>query len=163
MQLLLVSFLLLSFSLVFLFPLSISFANNVSFGLIGMYSRLPISRTFKGNRKKFELSGARSKSGSYCTVNILTVEMLSENWKILLDYKSECNVKNSLNRACVLLFWVVRLFHLRFVTNNISFHKYYMPSYNTSMGNSKSTFGKTVNCFFLPLFKRSKHSSSYRG
>ena len=25
------------------------------------YSRLPITRTFKGNRKRFELSGARKK------------------------------------------------------------------------------------------------------
>ena len=25
------------------------------------YSRLPIARTFKGNRKRFELSGARKK------------------------------------------------------------------------------------------------------
>ena len=37
--------------------------------------------------------------------------MLSENWKILLDYKSECNIKNiaSVDRACVFLFWVVKL------------------------------------------------------
>ena len=47
------------------------------------YSRLPITRTFKGNRKKFELSGVRVigsskkiaeskvKNSFYCTVNIL--------------------------------------------------------------------------------------------
>ena len=48
-----------------------------------MFSRLPITRTFKGNRKKFELSGVRVigslkkiaeskvKNSFYCTVNIL--------------------------------------------------------------------------------------------
>ena len=48
-----------------------------------VYSRLPITRTFKGNRKKFELSGVRVigsskkiaeskvKNSFYCTVNIL--------------------------------------------------------------------------------------------
>ena len=45
--------------------------------------------------------------------------MLSENWKILLDYKSECNIKNiaSVDRACVCLFWVVKLFHVRLQNN----------------------------------------------
>ena len=40
--------------------------------------------------------------------------MLSENWKILLDYNSECNAvtKHCLNRAWVLLFWEVKLFHI---------------------------------------------------
>ena len=58
------------------------------------------------SKKKFELSrvrvirsskqiaGSKGKTRFYCTVNILTVEVLSENWKILLDYESECNVKN---------------------------------------------------------------------
>ena len=33
------------------------------------------------------------------------IEMLSENWKILLDYKSEGKVtKHCLNGACVLVF-----------------------------------------------------------
>ena len=43
-----------------------------------MYSRLPITRTFKRNRKKFEFSGARrklagrkEKNSFYCTVSIL--------------------------------------------------------------------------------------------
>ena len=71
-----------------------------------LYSRLPITRTFKGNRKKFELSGvrvigsskkiaeSRVKTSFYCTVNILITlilyaEMLSENWKILSHYKSQ--------------------------------------------------------------------------
>ena len=47
------------------------------------YSRLPITRTFKGNSKKFELSGVpvigsskkiaetKVKNSFYCTVNIL--------------------------------------------------------------------------------------------
>ena len=45
--------------------------------------------------------------------------MLSENWKTLLDYKSECNIKNiaSVDRACVCLFWVVKLFHVRLQNN----------------------------------------------
>ena len=38
-------------------------------------SRLPITPTFKGNRKKFELSkqmaGSKGKTSFYCTVNIL--------------------------------------------------------------------------------------------
>ena len=59
-----------------------------------MFSRLPITRTFKGNRKKFELSGVRVigslkkiaeskvKNSFYCTVNILillTCRNASEN------------------------------------------------------------------------------------
>ena len=70
------------------------------------YSRLPITRTFKENPglRKIENSSSyreREEDGqeygknSYCTVNILItlnclcliVEMLNENWKILLDYK----------------------------------------------------------------------------
>ena len=45
--------------------------------------------------------------------------MLSDNWKILLDYKSECNIKNiaSVDRARVFLFWVVKLFHVRLQNN----------------------------------------------
>ena len=40
---------------------------------------------------------------------ILLIEMLTENWKILLDYKSELNVKKySPNGTCVLLFWEVK-------------------------------------------------------
>ena len=56
-------------------------------------------------------SGGRRKG--YVTIEI------SE--KILLDYKSEGNVtKHCLNRAYDLLSWEVKLFHVRFVTNNIS-------------------------------------------
>ena len=154
--------------------------------------------------------------------------MLSENWKILLDSKSECNIKNiaSADRACVFLFWVVKLFHVRLQNNphfcvfkyaravkqkvergwtygrvrlarfarlrllrhaspisllilrkkptvlqssftldlwqttSASTSKRYV--YNTSMGNSKSTFRTTVHCFFPRLFKHSKQGSSYR-
>ena len=51
--------------------------------VVRIYSRLPITRTFKGNRKKFEVSGVRVigsskkiaeskvKNRFYCTVNIL--------------------------------------------------------------------------------------------
>ena len=47
------------------------------------YSRLPITRTFKGNRKKFvlwgvrdigsskKIAGSKEKNSFYCTVNIL--------------------------------------------------------------------------------------------
>ena len=46
--------------------------------------------------------------------------MISENWRIFLDYTSERNAaKLSPNRACVLLFWEVKLFKLRM---NISFY-----------------------------------------
>ena len=34
-----------------------------SFKLNGVYSRIPITRTFKGNRKQFELSGVRVIEG----------------------------------------------------------------------------------------------------
>ena len=128
------------------------------------YSRLPITKTFKGNRKKFELSGVRvigswkeiatllaeslrsflDKSGKrkrlpdlsrkieghsvrrveiagskeknsfYCTVNILiTFHCRNVKWKL------KDTSKHSLNRACVLMFWEIKLFHVRFVTNNI--------------------------------------------
>ena len=154
--------------------------------------------------------------------------MLSENWKILLDYKSECNIKNiaSVDRACVCLFWVVKLFHVRLQNNphfcvfkyaravkqkvwneaenkgsrasRVRLLRHALPisllilrkkptvlqssftldlwqttsastskryAYNTSMGNSKSTFRTTVHCFFFfpRLFKRSKQAWSYRG
>ena len=59
------------------------------------YSRLPITRTFKGNRKRFELSGVRVIGGSkkiaeskvknsfYCTVNILiTFNCRNVKWKL---------------------------------------------------------------------------------
>ena len=50
---------------------------------------------------------------------------------ILLDGKSERKVtKHCLNRTFVLLFREVKLFHVRFVTNNISLHQpvNYMPT-----------------------------------
>ena len=85
------------------------------------YSRLPITRTFKGNPKKVRVVGSlsyREFEENSCEYgkkqfllysehfnHILIVEMSSENYKILLDYETEGNVtKYSLNRACVLLF-----------------------------------------------------------
>ena len=57
---------------------------------------------------KFVQGSSKAEKSFYCTVNILIiliVEMLRENGRILLDYKSECNVtKHCLNRACILLF-----------------------------------------------------------
>ena len=62
---------------------------------IGKYSRLPKTRTFKGNRKKFELSGvqvigsskkiaeSKVKNSFYCTVNILiTFNCRNVKWKL---------------------------------------------------------------------------------
>ena len=63
--------------------------------LLFNYSRLPITRTFKGNRKKFELSrvrvignskkiaGSKVKNSFYCTVNILiTFYCRNVKWKL---------------------------------------------------------------------------------
>ena len=57
--------------------------------------------------------------------------MVSENWKILLDFKSQPNVTK---RRMRLLFWEVKLFHVRFLTNNISLHFSKLYAYNTSIG-----------------------------
>ena len=74
--------------------------------------------------------------------------MLSENWKILLDYKSERNVtKHSLNRGRVLLFWEEKLFHVRFVKNNISLLVNYMST--TRQWTSKSNASDANSLFFL--------------
>ena len=143
------------------------------------YSRLPIRQTFKGNRKKFELSGVRVigsskkmaegkvKNSLYCTVNILKshliVAMSSENLKILLDYKSERNVTNHcLNRACVSLFWEVKLLHGS-MWQSISASTSKLYSYNTSIGNPKFNVSDASRRLFSRLFKGSKHGSSYRG
>ena len=92
------------------------------------YSRLLITRTFKGNRKRFELSGVRViesskkiaenmvKDSFYCTVNILiTFNCRNVKWKLkdTLYYKTERDVtKRSLNRACDLLFWEEKVLHV---------------------------------------------------
>ena len=76
-------------------------------------------------------------------------------WKILLDYKSERNVTNHcLNRECNLLFWEVKLFHVRFVTTSASTSKLY--AYNTSMGNSKFNVSDASTLFF-PDFLRAQN------
>ena len=64
-------------------------------GLEQWYSRLPITRTFRGNRKKFELPGvqvigsskkiaeSKVKNSFYCTVNILiTFNCRNVKWKL---------------------------------------------------------------------------------
>ena len=38
------------------------------------YSRLPITRTFKGNRKRFELSGARKKQPGVSKKTVFTAQ-----------------------------------------------------------------------------------------
>ena len=87
--------------------------------------------------------------------------MSSENYKILLDYKSERIVtKHSLNRACVLLFWEVKLLSLC-PSTVASTSKLY--SYNTSIGNPKFYVSDASRRLFHLLFKGSKHGSSYRG
>ena len=50
-----------------------------------------------------------------------------------------------MNRACVLLFWVVKLFRVRFVTNNISLH-------NTQWEIQNKRFGRKYTVFFFPDF-----------
>ena len=75
--------------------------------------------------------------------------MLSENWKILLDYKSERNAvtKHCLNRAWVLLFWKVKLLHIDlWQTTSASIRK--LNAYNTSMGNSKFNVSDASTLFF---------------
>ena len=90
------------------------------------------------------------------------VEMLSEIWKILLDYKSERNVTRQLNIACVLLFWEVKLFHVIFVTNKISLHEETIMTTTRKWEIQNSMFRTPVYCF-SGLFKRLKHGSSYWG
>ena len=101
-------------------------------GTTHRYSRLLITRIFKGNRKKSlscreveEHSREKAKKQFLIThLNREVEERLCDYWNIrkdTLDYKSERNVtKHCLNRAYDLLFWEVKLFHVRFVTNNIS-------------------------------------------
>ena len=69
--------------------------------------------------------------------------MLSESWKILLDYKSERNpvTKHYLNRAWVLL-------------SLASTSKLY--AYNTSMANSKFNVSNASTLFF-PDFLRAQN------
>ena len=69
------------------------------------YIRLPITRTFQGNRKLEKIAESTPEKNSfYCIVKIL-ITFNCRNVKILLDYKSERNVtRHCLNRACVLLF-----------------------------------------------------------
>ena len=83
------------------------------------YSRLPITRTVKWNRRKVELSGvwvigsSKKIAGSrvknvfyWIFYSPVILEMLIEN------YESHVT-KHSLNRACVLLFGEVMLFYVR--------------------------------------------------
>ena len=70
--------------------------------------------------------------------------MLSENWKILLGYNSECNTvtKHCLNRAWVLLFWEVKLFHIDWRQTTSTFTRK-LCVYNTS-----NNYGKfKIQCF----------------
>ena len=65
---------------------------------------------------------------------------------MLLDYKSECNVKKiaSVNRACVFLF------HVRFVTKNISVH--YMHTIQHVNGKFKINFLDDSALFFPEFY-----------
>ena len=80
--------------------------------------------------------------------------MLSENWKILLGYKTERNVtKHSLNRARVLLFWEAKLHVLRYICDKQHLNRQpppvnYMTVYNMSMGLQNPMFRTPVYCFF---------------
>ena len=100
------------------------------------YSRLSITRTFKGNRKEVRVIGSskkiaesKVKNSFYCTVNILITFNCSLNvkWKLKDTFRlyiRTTNVtKHSLNRACVLPFWEEKLLHVSLhVTFNISLH-----------------------------------------
>ena len=79
--------------------------------------------------------------------------MSSENWKILLDYKSEHNVtKHSLNGACVLLFWEEKLLHVSlWQSTAASTSKLY--SYNTSIGNPKVNVSDARRRLFPDLLR----------
>ena len=76
-------------------------------------------------------------------------------WKLKdtsrLYSKSECNAtKHSLNRACISLFWEVKLFHVGlWQTTPASTSKLY--AHNTSIGNSKFNASTPVDCIF-PTF-----------
>ena len=114
---------------------------------ISYHSRLPITLTFKGNRKKIrviesskKITESKVKNSFYYTVNIfITFNCRNVKWKlkILLDYKSERNVtKHSPDRAYVLLFSEEKPLHISlWQSTSASTSKLY--SYNTSIGNPK--------------------------
>ena len=60
-------------------------------------------------------------------------------------------IKHSLNRACVLLFWEVKLLHVN-LWQSISASTSKLYSYNTSIGNPKM-FRTTVDGFFPDLLR----------
>ena len=57
----------------------------------------PVNSNLQGKSKSSsyreleENNQSKVKNSFYCTVNILITEMLSENWKILLGFKSQRN------------------------------------------------------------------------
>ena len=76
-------------------PTSRTITKKNRFYWLRRYGRLPITQTFKGNRKRFELSGVRViesskkiaesmvKNSFYCTVNILiTFNCRNVKWKL---------------------------------------------------------------------------------
>ena len=75
----------------------------------------PDNSNLRGKSKKVwviessSFASLKKMARSWTFLSHLLVEILTENWKILLDYKSELNVKKySPNRAYVLLFWEVK-------------------------------------------------------
>ena len=124
------------------------------------YSRLLITRTFKGNRKKVWVIGSskkiaesKVKKSFYCTVNILIkFNYRNVKWKLKdsLDYKSERNAhgtKHSLNRECVVLFWEEKLLHVSLWQSTLASTSKRYP-YNMSIGNPNSMFRTPVDGFF---------------
>ena len=133
-----------------------------------MYSLLPTTRTFKGNRKKFrllEVCVIESLSSNqleisekpvfivqYCTVKILITYNCTNLVKIesyFCDYKSDCNItKHSLNRTCVLLVLTSAA-----VSCQICDKQHRPPLVNVSM-HTKSQRGIQNSRFWMPLYKK---------
>ena len=118
------------------------------------YSRLPITRTFKGNRKKVELSGVRvigssKKIAESRVKNVFYWTFYSPVIVEMLIKITESHVtKHSLNRVCVLLFGEVKLFYVRFVNKKNQPPLYV---YNTSMRLQNPMFRTPVH-WLSPTF-----------
>ena len=119
------------------------------------YSRLPITRTFQGNRKKVELSGVRVIGSSkkiagsrvknvfyWLFYSPVIVEMLISN------YESHVT-KHSLNWAFVLRSGEVMLFYVRFMTKKKSASTIYLQQINDTSKSNVSDASTLVFPYFL--------------
>ena len=71
-----------------------------------IYSRLPITRTFKGNRKKFELSGVRVIESTVDGFHSDVIKLQSQNSEVLqqVDDKQKINLCTSFHSCSMFHF-----------------------------------------------------------